>query len=63
MFGESHRKLLLFDAVFCAEPPPDGFFKAMRVSGIDAKDTVALEDFPVGLKAAHASGLKYISVV
>lgn len=63
-FGSSWRER--FAAVVCGEdvqhkkPDPEAYLKALAQLGLRPQETVALEDSPGGLVAAHAAGVPAI---
>ena len=44
------------DDVANGKPAPDIYIRAARLLGLEAADCVAIEDSPIGLAAASASG-------
>jgi beta-phosphoglucomutase len=44
------------------KPDPEGYLKALRLLGVEAKDTLIVEDSPKGIQAANATGAKVLQV-
>jgi HAD superfamily hydrolase (TIGR01509 family) len=55
-----------FDPIVCAEdvssakPAPDGFLKALQLTGFGAAEALVFEDSAAGFQAASAAGLSYV---
>ena len=45
------------DMVERTKPAPDPWFRAMEFLGVDASQTIAIDDTAVGIGSAHAAGL------
>lgn len=58
----------MFDFIITQEdvkntkPEPEGFWRAMSMAGVPPEDTIIFEDSETGVKAASASGAKYVKV-
>lgn len=54
-----------FEPLICAEdvaltkPAPEGFLKALRLTGVPAEAALVFEDSPAGFRAAQAAGLDF----
>ena len=50
------------DDVARGKPAPDSFVRAAALLGVAARDCLAIEDSPPGVRAAHAAGMQVIVV-
>ena len=58
-----------FDAIICGDssrkgkPHPDPYLAALGILGLAADRAVAVEDSVIGVRSAHAAGVRVIAVV
>ena len=59
----------VFEVIVSAEdvtrgkPDPEGYRRALELLGVEAAQSVALEDAPAGIAAARAAGLRCVAVL
>lgn len=51
------------DMVVAGKPSPEGYYKAMLHFGVKPEETLIVEDSPVGIAAASASGANVLTVL
>jgi len=54
--------LVTADDVRCGKPDPEPYLKGAELLGVKPAECVVLEDAPAGIQAAHAAGMKVISL-
>ena len=54
--------LVTADDVTRGKPDPEPYRKGAELLGVKAKDCVVIEDAPAGIRAAHAAGMRVISM-
>jgi beta-phosphoglucomutase-like phosphatase (HAD superfamily) len=60
--GDVFAAVVTGDQVANGKPDPEAYLLAAKRLGVDPADCVAIEDSPVGILAAHASGAATIAV-
>ncbi len=56
------EKIISTKSVERGKPYPDVYLKALDVAGVAAKNALAVEDSPNGVRSAHAAGLETVFV-
>jgi mannitol-1-/sugar-/sorbitol-6-phosphatase len=54
--------LVTADDVRNGKPDPEPYLKGAELLGVNPKDCVVIEDAPAGIRAAHAAGMRVISM-
>jgi beta-phosphoglucomutase-like phosphatase (HAD superfamily) len=60
--GDVFAAVVTGDQVTKGKPDPEAYLLAAKRLGVDPAECVAIEDSPVGIRAAHASGAATIAV-
>lgn len=60
--GDVFAAVVTGDQVASGKPSPEAYLLAARRLGVDPSQCVAIEDSPVGIRSAHASGAATIAV-
>lgn len=61
-YGAWFEPLICADDVVMAKPAPEGFLKALQLTGVQARDALVFEDSDAGIAASQQAGIEVVDV-
>ena len=61
-FDSWFKPLICADDVQNAKPHPEGFLKALRITGLTPREALVFEDSAAGFSAARQAGLEFVDI-